>query len=95
MTITYGCSSFDNSRFDHQAGWGGEVIDLDVPTIVEKLKDPVLSVERSWIQGGISPDLKALETQQSKGLLRYCEELDRLLIEEHGQLLCHNELLTH
>ena len=64
-----------------------KVVDLDVPTILqEQLKDPVLSVVPSWIEGNLSPDVRAPETRQSKGLLRYGQELDRLLIEEHGQL---------
>ena len=69
-----------------------KVVDLDVPTILqEQLKDPVLSVVRSWIEGGISSDLKIPEIRQSRGLLRYGQEIDRLLIEEHDQLLCYNE----
>ena len=69
-----------------------KVVDLDVPTILqEQLKDPVLGIVRSWIEGNLSPDLKAPEIRQSKGLLRYGQELDRLLIEEHGQLLCYDE----
>ena len=65
-----------------------KVVDLDVPTILqEQLKDPVLSFVRSWIER----DLRAPEIRQSKGLLRYGQELDRLLIEEHGQLLCYDE----
>ena len=69
-----------------------KVVDIDVPTILqEQLKDPVLSIVRSWIERNISPNLKAPEIRQSKGLLRYCQELDRLLIEEHGQLLCYDE----
>ena len=69
-----------------------KVVDLDVPTILqEQLKDPVLSIVRSWIEGNLSLDLRAPEIQQSKGLLRYGQELDRLLIEEHGQLLCYDE----
>ena len=69
-----------------------KVVDLDVPTILqEQLKDPVLSIVRSWVEGNLSPDLKAPEIRQSKGLLRYGLELDRLLIEEHGQLLCYDE----
>ena len=68
------------------------VVDLDVPTIVqEQLKDPVLSILCFWIEENLSPDLKAPEIRQSKGLLRYGQELDRLLIEEHGQLLCYDE----
>ena len=41
----------------------------------------------------VSRDLKAPEIRQSKSLLVYCQELDRLLIEEHGQLLCCDEPL--
>ena len=69
-----------------------KVVDLDVPTILqEQLKDPVLSIVRSWIEGKTFPDLRSPEIRQSKGLLRYGQELDRLLIEEHGQLLCYDE----
>ena len=69
-----------------------KVVDLEVPTILqEKLKDPLLSVVRSCIERNLSPDLRAPEIRQSKGLLRYGQELDRLLIEEHGQLLCYDE----
>ena len=69
-----------------------KVVDLDVPSILqEQLKDPVPSVVRSWIQGSICPDLRAPEIRQSEGLLRHCQELDRLLIEVHGQLLSYNE----
>ena len=69
-----------------------KAVDLDVPTILqEQLKDPVLSVVRSWVERNTSPDLRAPEIRQSKGLLRYGQELDRLLIEEHGQLLCYDE----
>ena len=67
-------------------------VDLNVPTILqEQLKDPLLSIVRSWIERNTSPDLRAPEIRQSKGLLRYCQEIDRLLIEEHGQLLCYVE----
>ena len=69
-----------------------KVVDFDVPTILqEQLKDPVLSIVRSWIERNTSPDLRAPEIRQSKGLLRYGQELDRLLIEENGQLLCYDE----
>ena len=69
-----------------------KVVDLDVPTILqEQLKDPLLSFVRSWIEKNLSPDLRAPEIRQSKSLLRYGQELDRLLIEEHGQLLCYDE----
>ena len=58
-----------------------KVVDLDIATILqEQLKDPVLSIVRSWIEKRISPDLKAPEIWQSKGLFRYCHELDRVLI---------------
>ena len=69
-----------------------KVVDLDVPTIIqEQLKDTVLRFVRSWIEGNLSPDLRAPEIRQSKGLLRCGQELDRLLIEQHGQLLCYDE----
>ena len=69
-----------------------KVVNLDVPTILqEQLKDPVLSIVRSWIERNTSPDLRAPEIRQSKGLLRYRQELDRLLIEENGQLLRYGE----
>ena len=69
-----------------------KVVDLDVSTILqEQLKDPVLSIVRSWIPGNLSPDLRAPKIRQSKGLLRYRQELDRLPIEEHGHFLCYDE----
>ena len=46
------------------------IVDLDVPTILhEQLKDPLLSVVRSWTQGGITPELRAPEIRQSEGVL--------------------------
>ena len=67
-------------------------VDLNVSTILaEQIKGPVLGTVRSWIRKQISPDVKSPEIQQSKGLLRYCQELDRLLIETEGQLLCYDE----
>ena len=69
-----------------------ETIYLDVSTILaEQTEDPVLGTDRSWIRKGTPPELKTPEIQQSKGLLRYCQEFDRLLIEEEGQLLCYKE----
>ena len=69
-----------------------KTVDLDISTILaEQIKDPVLGTVRSWIRKGISPEPKTPEIQQSKGLLRYCQEFDRLLIEEEGQFLCYNE----
>ena len=69
-----------------------KTVDLDVSTILaEQRKDPVLGTVRSWIRKGISLKPKAPEIQQSEGLLRYCQEVDRLSIEEEGQLLCYNE----
>ena len=69
-----------------------KVVDLEFPTILqEQLEDPVLSIVRSLIEGNTSPDLRAPKIRQSKGLLSYGQELDRLLIEEHGQLLCYDE----
>ena len=69
-----------------------KTVDLDVSTILEEqMKDPVLGTVRSWIRKNTPPDTKSPEIQQSKGLLRYCQEFNRLLIEEDGQLLCYNE----
>ena len=69
-----------------------KVVGLDVPTILqEQLKDAVLNIVRSWIEGNLSLHLRVPEIRQSKGLIRYGHELDRLLIEEHGQLLCYDE----
>ena len=56
-----------------------KTIDLDVSTILaEQFKDRVLGTVRSWIRNGTSPEPKTPEIQQSKGLLRYCQEFDRL-----------------
>ena len=60
--------------------------------LAEQIKAPVPRTVRSWIRKGTSPEPKTPEIQQSKGLLGYCQEFDRLLIEEEGQLLCYNEL---
>ena len=60
-----------------------KTVDLDVSTILEEqMKGPVLGTVRSWIRKNTSPDTKSPETQQSKGLLRYCQEFNRFLIEE-------------
>ena len=68
-----------------------KTVDLDVSTILaEQSKDPVLGTDRSWIRKATSPEPKAPEIQQSKRVLRYRQELDRLLIENKGQLLCYN-----
>ena len=55
------------------------------------MKDPVLGTVRSWIRKNTPPHTKSPEIQQSKGLLRYCQEFNRLLIEDEGQLVCYNE----
>ena len=70
-----------------------ETIGLDVSTILtEQIKDQVLGTVRSWFRKGFSPELKIPEIQQSEGALpRYCQEFDRLLIEEEGRLLSYNE----
>ena len=67
-------------------------VDLDVSTILaDQIRDPVPGTVRSWISKRMSLDIKSPEIQQSKGLLRYCQKLDRLLIETERQLLCYNE----
>ena len=69
-----------------------KTVDLDVSTNrAEQMKDPVLGTVRSWIRKNAPPDTKSPEIQQFKGLLRYCQEFNRLLTEEAGQLLCYNE----
>ena len=69
-----------------------KTVDLDISTIFEEqMKDPVLGTVRSWIRKNILPDTKSPEIHQSKGFLRYCQEFNRLPIEEEGQLLCYNE----
>ena len=69
-----------------------KTVDLDVSTILEEqMKDPELGTVRSWIRKNTPPDTELPEIQQSKCLLRYCQEFNRLLIEEEGQLLCYNE----
>ena len=68
-----------------------KTVDLDVSTILaEQMRDPVLGTVRSWIRKNTPPDTRSPKLQQSNGLLRYCQELTRLLIEEEGQLLCYN-----
>ena len=70
-----------------------KIIDLDVSTILaEQIKYPILGTVSSWIRKRTSQiQQSGPEIQQSKGLLRYCQEFDRLLIEEEGQLLCYNK----
>ena len=69
-----------------------KTVDLDVSIILEEqMKDPVLGTVRSWIHKNTPLGTKSPKIQQSKGLLRYCQEFNRLLIEEEGQLLCYNE----
>ena len=69
-----------------------KTVDLDVSTILEEqMKALVLGTVRFWIRNNAPPDSKPPQIQQSKGLLQYCQEFNRLLIEEEGQLLCYNE----
>ena len=69
-----------------------KTVDLDVSTILEEqMKDPVLGTVRFWIRENTPLDPKSPEIQQSKVLLRYCQEFNRLLVEDEGQLLCYNE----
>ena len=69
-----------------------KAVDLDVSTILaEQMKDPVLGTVRFSIRKNTPSDNKSPKKHQSKGLLRYCQEVDRLLIEGEGQLRCYNE----
>ena len=91
LTITE-APHFDTKALISKLDEVAKSVDLDVSTILaEQIKDPVLGTVRSWIREQISPNVKSPEIQQSKGLLRYCQELDRLLIETKGQLLCYKE----
>ena len=66
-----------------------KTVDLDVSTILgEQKKDPAFGTVRSWNRKNTPPDNKSFEIQQSKRVLRYCQEINGLLIEEEGQLLC-------
>ena len=68
------------------------IIDLDASTsLAKQIKDPVFGTVRSWLRKVISPQTKSPKIQQPKGLLRYCQEIDRLLIEDEGHLLGFNE----
>ena len=76
-------SHLDTKSFIAKLDEVAKTIDLDVSmTLAEQIKDPVLGTVRSWIRKRTSPELKAPEIQQSRGLLRYCQEFDRLLIED-------------
>ena len=69
-----------------------KTVDLDVSTILEEqMKDPVLGSVPSWIRKSTPPHTKSPKIQQSKGLLRYRQEFNRLLFEEEGQLFCYIE----
>ena len=69
-----------------------KTVDLDVSTILaEQIKDLVLETVRSWIRNRNLTGIGTPEIQQKKGLHRYCQDFDRLLIDEEGQLLCYNE----
>ena len=77
-----------NQKLDEVA----KTVDLDVSTILEEqMKDPVLGTVRSWVRKNTPPDTELPEIQQCKGLLRYCQEFKRVVIEDEGQLLCYNE----
>ena len=59
-----------------------KTIDLDVSTILaEQIRDPVVGTVISWIRKGTSTESKTPDIQQSKGLLRYCQDFGRLLID--------------
>ena len=69
-----------------------KTVDHDVSKILaERIKNTVLGTVRYCLRKGISPEAKTPDIQQSKGVLRYCQDFNRLLIEEEGQLLCYNE----
>ena len=54
--------------------------DLDLSTILaEQFKDPVLGTVRPWHRKNTPPRIKSPEIQQSKCLLRYCQEFNLLI----------------
>ena len=64
-----------------------KTIDLDVSKIPpEQIKDPVLGKVRSLIREGTSPEPESSANQQSKGLLRYCQEFDRLRMKKKDNI---------
>ena len=62
---------------------------LDTKALISKLDEVAKIVALGFAKK--SPDVKSPEIQQSKGPLRCCQELDRLLVETERQLLCYNE----
>ena len=67
-------------------------VDQDVSTIpAEQMKKPIIGTVRSWVRANTSPAFRSPEIQLIKGLLRYCQKFNRLVIEEEGPLLCYNE----
>ena len=70
-----------------------KAVDLDVSAILDqRCKDADLGTVSARIPEGTALYLKLLEVIESKGLFRYGQNFDQLLIEERGQLLCYNEL---
>ena len=68
-----------------------KAVDLDISIILaEQVRDPGLGTVRYWIRKDNPPDIKSPEIQKSRGLLRYRQEVNGLLIEEEGQLFCYN-----
>ena len=69
-----------------------KTVDLDVSMILTKeIKNPRLRTVHSSLRNKISSNAKSPEVQQSKGLLRLCQEVDWILIEKKGQMLSYNE----
>ena len=59
-----------------------KTLDPDVSTILaEQVKHAVPVTVRSWLRKGIIPEANSPKIQQSKGVLRYCQAFDRLLIK--------------
>ena len=89
LLTTSAAPHVDTKALIRKLGEVTKTVDIDVLTILaEQMKDPILGTVSSWIRKNTPLDTKLPEIQQSKGLLRYCEEFNRLLIEQEGQLLC-------
>ena len=56
-----------------------KTVDFAITTILaDQIIDPVLSTVRTRLRHGILPNAKPPRNQQTKGLLRYCQESDQI-----------------
>ena len=55
--------------------------------LVNQDNDSVLKIVRAWISIGKQPT-KDVESQQSKGLLGYANQFEKLFVDKETQLVC-------